>query len=259
MNCELSQLHLHGYLDGELDAAGAANFERHLSSCPECAEALAAEERLRQSLAQAELYERAPEVLRRRIQSSLPTPSAPKLTSRRLWLQLAAAALIGAVASYFAWRQVSNRGSFDQEVAAAAVDAHLRALQPGHLADVESTDQHTVKPWFEGRLDFAPPVRDFGEDGFPLTGGRLDVIHGNTVAALVFARRKHIVSVFVWKPQTAEPGSGQGQEQGYSWLAWQQDGFVFCAVSDAAPADLERLRQLFLKSSPSGFAPSPNS
>jgi anti-sigma factor RsiW len=120
-------------------------------------------------------------------------------------------------------------------------------LQPGHLTDVESTDQHTVKPWFEGKLDIAPPVHDFAGNGFPLLGGRLDVMQGQTVAALVYGRRKHIVNLFVWRSQDSVLFSGSGERQGYHWLAWKKDGFMFCAVSDTALEDLQLLKSLFLQ------------
>jgi len=118
-------------------------------------------------------------------------------------------------------------GSGEAELASAIVDAHLRSLQPGHLEDVVSTDQHTVKPWFDGKLDFAPPVRDFANEGFPLQGGRLDVVRGRTVAVLVYARRKHLVNVFVWPttPTTeadSEPVSGT--QLGYHWIDWRKSG-----------------------------------
>jgi anti-sigma factor RsiW len=146
------------------------------------------------------------------------------------------------------WKQlqVTRGANQTQLMAASLVDAHLRSLQPGHLTDVESTDQHTVKPWFDGRIDFAPPVRDFAGDGFPLVGGRLDVAGGRTVAALVYARRKHIINVFVEKAQPENYWNGAGEAQGYHWLAWQKDGFSFCAVSDVAPTDLAQLKQLSL-------------
>jgi anti-sigma factor RsiW len=128
----------------------------------------------------------------------------------------------------------------------AAVDAHLRSLQPGHLVDVQSADQHTVKPWFDGRWDFAPPVGDFSSNDFPLLGGRLDVIQGRTVAALVYGRRKHFINVFVEKSPPNAPRSGTGQEQGYHWSAWNRDGFNFCAVSDVSTMDLDQLKQLYL-------------
>jgi anti-sigma factor RsiW len=124
------------------------------------------------------------------------------------------------------------------------VDAHLRSLQPGHLEDVQSTDQHTVKPWFDGKLDFAPPVHDFVKEGFPLQGGRLDVVHGRTVAVLVYARRKHLINVFVWP--TTEPDSEplSGSQLGYHWMDWRKSGMEMCAVSDVSPDDLAELQHL---------------
>ena len=258
MGCELNQSRLHAYLDGELDASGAAEFERHLETCADCRKHLAAEEQLHDSLKQAQLYERAPQALRDKIWSALPQspPSRGRVreessssgaSSYWRWLAVAATLLL-ALAIAIGWRQFDRlkRNEYQPTLAAAVVDAHLRSMQPGHLADVVSTDQHTVKPWFDGKLNFAPPVRDFANDDFPLIGGRLDVIDGRTVAALVYGRRKHIVNVFVAKAQPAELWSGSGEIQGYHWLAWQNGAFAFCAVSDAAAPDLDQLKQLFV-------------
>ena len=249
MPSEHSPTELHGYLDGELDALSAANFEKHLETCPDCKRTLAAEEALRQSIRQAGLYERAPDSLRMSLlgKSQPPLPAVRSFPGARVspwrWLAIAAVLLF---ALFIGWRQLNRGPSNAQLTAASLVDAHLRSLQPGHLTDVESTDQHTVKPWFDGRIDFAPPVRDFAGDGFPLLGGRLDVAGGETVAALVYSRRKHIINVFVEKAQPEGYWNGVGESQGYHWLAWQKDGFSFCAVSDVAPTDLAQLKQLFL-------------
>jgi mycothiol system anti-sigma-R factor len=247
---EHSQTELHGYLDGELDAISAANFEKHLESCADCKKTLAAEEALRKSIQKANLYERAPESLRMSLlgkseaRSEVRQFPAPRAFPWR-WLAVAAVFLFVALVGWNLLRRPFSLTD-GQLMAASFVDAHLRSLQPGHLTDVESTDQHTVKPWFDGRIDFAPPVHDYASDGFPLLGGRLDVAGGRTVAALVYARRKHIVNVFVEKTQPQYSWTGSGEAQGYHWLAWQKDGFSFCAVSDVAPADLAQLQQLFL-------------
>ncbi|HEV2101369.1 MAG TPA: anti-sigma factor [Candidatus Acidoferrum sp.] len=250
MPCEQTQNQLHGYLDGELDPVSAASFEKHLETCPDCKQTLAAEEALHQSIQKANLYERAPESLRKSLMGKSEARSevkpfpAPRAFAWQ-WLAAAAVFLLAALAG---WQQLQKpQGlSESQVMAAALLDAHLRSLQPGHLTDVESTDQHTVKPWFDGRIDFAPPVRDFANDGFPLLGGRLDVAGGRTVAALVYARRKHIINVFVEKSQSENYWNGAGESQGYHWLVWQQNGFSFCAVSDVSPADLAQLQQHFL-------------
>jgi mycothiol system anti-sigma-R factor len=254
MGCELSTTRLHAYLDGELDAAGAAEFERHLEACPDCEIRLNTESQLHNALQQAGLYERAPSSLRAKLQASLPAPAPAaepqpnkvvSMPRRPTWGWLAAAAAL-LLAAALGWHQLGafRNSSYEQTLAAAVVDAHLRSMQPGHLEDVISTDQHTVKPWFDGRVDFAPPVRDLAADGFPLLGGRLDVLDGRTVAALVYGRRKHVINVFVTKSQAAEPWSGSGDLQGYHWLAWQDGDLSFCAVSDVAPPDLTQLRQL---------------
>ena len=249
MPCEQTENQLHGYLDGELDPVSAANFEKHLETCADCKQTLAAEEALHQSIQKANLYERAPASLRKsllgRPQQS-PAVRAFPAPRAFAWQWLAAAAVI-LLTVLVGWQQLQKpRGvSEAQLMAATLVDAHLRSLQPGHLTDVESTDQHTVKPWFDGRIDFAPPVHDFAGDGFPLLGGRLDVADGRTVAALVYGRRKHIINVFVEKSPPENYWNGAGESQGYHWLAWQKDGFSFCAVSDVASPDLAQLKQLF--------------
>jgi anti-sigma factor (TIGR02949 family) len=250
MSCELTGSVLHGYLDGELDAARAADFERHLVTCPECVCALEAQENLRSALQSAALYEPAPSALRKKLHADLGAPvrvlppSAIFRPNPWRWLAVAAVLLLAAVAGWRLLPGLSNNRT-EAALAAAVVDAHLRSLQPGHLEDVVSTDQHTVKPWFDGKLDFAPPVRDFAEGGFPLQGGRLDVIRGRSVAVLVYARRKHVINVFVWP--TSEPDSplASGSQLGYNWVEWRKDGMQLYAVSDVSPAGLIELHRLF--------------
>lgn len=250
MSCELTQSVLHGYIDGELDAARAADFERHLVSCAECVAALEAQEALRASLQRAGLYERAPQALHKKLRADLGSPSVIELpiaaaprTPSWAWLAVAAAFVLAAL---LGWRLVEKRGDIRESAyVSAIVDAHLRSLQPGHLEDVISTDQHTVKPWFDGKLDFAPPVRDFASDGFPLQGGRLDVVHGRTVAVSVYARRRHIVNVFFWPSTNGDAAPRSGSHLGYQWVDWRMDGMEMCAVSDVASADLDTLQRLF--------------
>lgn len=247
MKCELAQTRLHAYFDGELDAVGAAEFERHLESCPDCTAALASEESLRQSIQQAGLRKHAPESLERKVRSKFPAAShRTGGNSVWRWGAIAAALLLVTLLGLQVFPNLNPFGRQSTPVT-AAVDAHLRSLQPGHLADVESTDQHTVKPWFAGKLDFSPPVRDFASDGFPLTGGRLDALDGRAVAALVYGRRKHLVNVFISRAIGSRPWSGSGSQQGYQWAAWQKDDLAFVAVSDVSAADLQEFKQLFLK------------
>lgn len=247
MSCEYSRAVLHGYLDGELDAARSLEFERHLESCRECASALGAEEALRSSLQRSGLYERTSPVLRQKVQAGIKAVNRARAESRPVawrWLAVAAAILLVAGVSWLA--MPSLRGPAATTVSAAElIDAHIRSLQPGHLTDVISSDQHTVKPWFDGKLDFIPPVKDYADDGFPLVGGRLDVLNGHSVAALVYSRRKHFINVFVWPtPQSDSPLHISNVHQGFQWVHWRHQGMEFCAVSDVSIPDLSELAQL---------------
>ncbi len=247
MSCDRTDSVLHAYFDDELDPLGAAEFERHLAQCADCIEGLQTLKSLRSSMSAAQLYEKTPDSLRKKVLTDMHSskPVAPKPASAPWrWLALAAALLLFALTG---WELVSVRLRNDKEavLAAEVVDAHLRSLQPGHLSDVVSTDQHTVKPWFEGKVDFAPPVKDFAEQGFPLQGGRLDVVHGRTIAALVYGRRKHVVNIFIWPTSENDAAPQTGSQQGYNWIEWRQGGMEFCAVSDAAASDLEQLHLLF--------------
>jgi mycothiol system anti-sigma-R factor len=249
VSCEITRTVLHGYLDGELDATRAAEFERHLESCRECVNTLGTEEALRSSLQRSGLYEHAPVSLRKKIRADLDAATEPVVTPRIpvwRWLAVAAAILIVAGVSWFAWpRAAKDSASTTPFTVAEIIDAHVRSLQPGHLTDVASTDQHTVKPWFNGKLAFVPPVKDFADEGFPLIGGRLDVLGGQNVAALVYTRRKHIINVFVLP--TKEPDSpihAPGLRQGYQWRHWRRQGMEYCAISDVSDSDIYELVQL---------------
>jgi anti-sigma factor RsiW len=251
VNCDRTPTQLHAYFDGELDAVTSAAFETHLESCSECQSVLASQQALRASLAKANLYEKAPASVHRAIAAKLPAaPNAAGAVvqpapSRWRWFAVAASLLLVATLGWQLFQHFAGPQP-NSTVVAAALDAHLRSLQAGHLADVQSTDQHTVKPWFDGKLDFAPPVRDFANDGFPLLGGRLDVLDGKTVAALVYGRRKHIINVFVSPADASARATRSGESRGYHWLAWRNGGFDFVAVSDVNSADLQQLSQLVL-------------
>jgi mycothiol system anti-sigma-R factor len=249
VSCDYTRTALHGYLDGELDATRAAEFERHMENCRECANSLGTEESLRASIQGAGLYEQAPVSLRKKVRADLGAGTTSPLALRFLgwrWLAVAAAILIVATVTWYARPRLQNSVASSPFTAAEIIDAHVRSLQPGHLTDVASTDQHTVKPWFDGKLAFIPPVRDFSDEGFPLIGGRLDVLGGQNVAALVYARRKHVINVFVLPTKEPDtPIHPPGGRQGYQWVHWRHQGMEFCAVSDGSASDLHELAQLF--------------
>jgi len=246
--CENNQLLLDGYFDGELDLVRNLEFEEHVKSCPQCAQELRAQQAVRDSLRAANLYERAPESLRARVRAALPAEIRPRPipTPRRPvleWLAVAAAILI---AVFLGAKVLPGIGGKTQNLVAEEILAsHIRSMQAGHLLDVESTDQHTVKPWFDGKLDFAPPVVDLATQGFPLVGGRLDYIDHRNVAALVYRRQKHFINVFIWPEEVKDTKPPELQTiQGYNLLFWSHDGMVFCAASDLNVTELRQLAEL---------------
>lgn len=236
---------LDGYFDGELDAARAAEFEAHLRGCSACTATLARHQALRDAIGAAGLYAKAPASLRGRVGADLPPRAEAPSRSGWAW-RAAGLAAAAAMILIGVWRFAPVRPDDAQGVLVAQVlDAHLRSLQPSHLTDVASTDQHTVKPWFDGKLDFAPPVTDLATDGFPLVGGRLDVIGGRSVAGLVYGRRKHVINLFVWPADASDTGSSaSGSARGYRWVCWNRGGMRFWAVSDVAAGDLAELARL---------------
>jgi anti-sigma factor RsiW len=248
MNCEFAQTSVHAYFDGELDAVRSADFEVHADICVECQAELRAIGTLRRRFQDSDLFEHASPQLVNRIRKQIAQETGEKTSKsfsvRRSFLIPAFGALATAAAVLVVFFALQSHEQSTQ-ITAELIDAHVRSLQPGHLTDVLSTDQHTVKPWFDGKLDFIPPVSDFSQQGFPLVGGRLDIIDGRDVAALVYSRHKHLINVFVW-PYGGKESSlvDSGSRQGYNWLQWQSNEMEFCLVSDASLEDLRELRKI---------------
>jgi len=259
VNCELTQRYVPGYLDGELDLVRTIEMESHLKGCPTCAQELETLKALRGALQRSALAYAAPSALRERIQTSLRASSRADVQERKLkWAslniwQLAGAFALLALISITSWQLTARfrAPSVDQQIAAEVFASHVRSLEANHLMDVASTDQHTVKPWFDGKLDFSPPVEDLASDGFPLVGGRLDYLEGREVAALVYQRRKHFINVFVL-PDSAETNSTPAiqSRQGYNIMKWSRGGFQFWAVSDVAAPDLAEFVRLLQARAP---------
>ena len=248
MTCEFSPITVHGYLDGELDAIRSAEFERHLETCAECQASLQTMESLRARLQQSNLYEHASPLLREQVRKQLGLATGAVHVSAMPWhrrfLVPVFAGFAAAAALLILFFLIPQRNQ-TARVTAELVDAHIRSLQPGHLTDVQSTDQHTVKPWFDGRLDFIPPVGDYSAQGFPLLGGRLDVVDGHTVAGVVYGRRKHLINLFAWPVRGREAfPDASGTRQGYNWIMWRSGDMHLCLVSDVSAADLHTLKNL---------------
>jgi anti-sigma factor RsiW len=240
-------------VDGEGMPAELAAIEAHLAGCGTCRAHVAGKRKLGAAIRQhAERYQ-APAALKERWRN-IATTTAPdsseirpfrhpvrqRLAQPPRWLGMAASIAFAAVFSAGAMHLLDRQTAETQVLADEIVSSHVRSLVAGHLYDVESTDQHTVKPWFAGKLSFSPPVRDLATQGYPLLGGRLDYLGQQEVAALIYRHDKHIINLFVW-PASDQPNlvvSGP-TEQGYNTLHWRRDGMNFWAVSDVNQADLQ--------------------
>jgi anti-sigma factor RsiW len=239
--CADQLLLLGGLVDGELDAANIALVEAHVARCEGCREELERLQAVRRLLAADGVRHEAPEGLDRRI-AELPELS-PARTPRRLpgWLAPGVAgALAAALAIVALTGPLQQQSALDQQI----VSSHVRSLQPGHLIDVRTSDRHVVKPWFNGRIDFSPPVPELADRGFPLVGGRLDSIDGKTVPAIVYKRRLHTVNVYVWPSVNAR--SRETVKDGFAIEEWSKDGMRFAAVSDIPAAELRQFHMLFV-------------
>ena len=269
MICEEAIKLMDGYLDGELDLMTSQKIEQHLRDCRKCEQAYEAHTALAHAISRGAPYHRAPAELRQRVQSSLrdavgvrASRSAARenhasLTSRWAkrrpvlpeipwnWLALAAAIILAAIiASSFLPRL--RPPTSDQFLATQLIASHVRSLMADHLTDVASSDQHTVKPWLDTKLDFAPPVVDLSSEGFPLIGGRLDYLDNRPVAALVYGRRKHFINLFVWPAASDEAKAPKTiTREGYQLLHWADSDFNYWAVSDISDGELQTFKRSF--------------
>jgi len=245
MNCHEIHPLLHAYVDSELDLMPSLEVDRHLKSCAACAAMKRSLESLRTGLRNADLAYRAPESLRTRIRESVAAQSEekPQRASRPWMWQLLALGSLGFAIVTLMIQPAANSSS--DRLADEAISDHVRSLMAGHLMDVASTDQHTVKPWFNGKIDFAPEVKDFAAQGFPLVGGRLDYLEGQTVAALVYQRNKHTINAFVWPGKIATPVTTIQQRRGYTVINRDVNGLHYCIVSDLNGTELQEFVNLF--------------
>jgi anti-sigma factor RsiW len=267
VNCKEVINLMDGYLDSELDPITSQTIERHLRDCANCAQAYKAHGLLMRAIGSASPYYKAPAGLRERIESSLreevgerpmrdrsqPRPWLfPKRTEAKTvlvgtpwnWLALAAAVITAAIIAFNLVPRL--RPGVDQLLATQLIASHVRSLMANHLTDVASSDQHTVKPWLDTKLDFAPAVPDLSSKGFPLVGGRLDYLDNRPVAALIYQRRKHFINLFVWPIESnAAKATKTMSHQGYQLLHWADSDFNYWAVSDVNADDLQTFQRDF--------------
>ena len=255
MQCAVCRALLDAYLDGELAEHERVAVREHLAGCADCSRDLAALERA-SSLAQEHLvhYE-APDVLKARIASAIAgeraepdegvsDPPPARAPRRRTWL-LAAAGVLIALASAGLTYAVMRGGNRSQALADAVLASHIRSLQPGHLTDVQSTNEHNVKPWFNGRVNLSPKVPALDSAGFPLVGGRLDYLDGRVVAAVVYARRQHLINVDTWPEQGPDEALDSTSAQGYHLIHWRSDNVEYWVVSDLESRELSQFVSLY--------------
>jgi anti-sigma factor RsiW len=252
MTCDEARILLHALIDGELDAGHARAVEDHIAGCAACAAELAAYRTMSKAIAGADLRYTAPPALRRRIEASLPQSQAP---SRRAVLRgFAMGSAVSAIAAT-GLVAIVLRSDDEARIESEIVSAHLRSLQAGHLTDVISTDQHTVKPWFNGKLDVAPPVVDLTAQGFTLIGGRLDYVDARAIGAIVYRRRAHVINLFVAQAASAEPHTARIETiQGFNIRRWSERGLNYWAVSDLAADELAEFGEKFETAMKSGTA-----
>jgi anti-sigma factor RsiW len=250
MTCDEAEILLHALIDGELDAGHAREVEDHIAGCPRCAAALQTYRDMSKAVAGANLHYTAPPELRRRIEAALPQARAP---SRRGVLRgFAMGSAISAIAASGLFA-VILRNDDEQRIQSEVVSAHLRSLQAGHLTDVLSTDQHTVKPWFNGRLDVAPPVVDLTAQGFTLIGGRLDYVDTRPIGAIVYRRRSHVINLFVAQTASTERRAAKIESlQVFNIRHWSDRGLNYWAVSDLGPDELAEFGEKFESAMRSG-------
>jgi anti-sigma factor RsiW len=239
MTCDEFKQQSQEYLDTRLKVDDAARVEDHAKNCPACARELANAKTLSSAVRNPRLVYKAPDALKRRIEVLGRAPVRP----RRIWpLALAASIAIVATAGWTFYRMAINAP--DESTTRDVVASHIRSLMADHIADVASTDKHTVKPWFNGKLPFSPHVDDFAAKGFALTGGRLDYVADTPVAALIYQRRKHVINVFTWPAGENSSASSVSVRRGYNVLHWMGNGMQYWAVSDLNATELAELKTL---------------
>jgi anti-sigma factor RsiW len=246
VNCVRLRQVLDAWIDGELDHATSAEIAVHLDSCSACASLRHERDELRALLRGGAQYHRAPPAfqssVRRRLAAAADAGDAPR--SRPSWLQAAAlivfAAVVSALAGYWVGRPAPDSTLREQVVA-----SHVASLGSArHLTEVVSADRHTVKPWFQGKVDFAPTVRDLSGHGFVLAGGRLDHVADRQAAAIVYRVRNHVINLFVWRAGANDEPFAVSAARGFNLVTWSEAGLGFAAVSDVDVRDIERFARL---------------
>lgn len=259
MNCEDFRNYIDAYIDNELEVAATILVQHHLRDCARCQRLLETRIAVRALLSNPDIRFEVPDALFGKIQSALPAVRSHAKPPSNAWFPFSwfsvPFALAATVAVMLGLVFLNRDAIFDHArsnniLAQEVISSHVRSLLATHLLDVPSTDQHTVKPWFNGKLKFSPPVQDFANHGFPLIGGRLDYVNGQEVAALVYQRYRHVINMFVWPSGSVHSAPAETfTRDGYNVFHWNRDGFEYWAVSDVNAEDLKTFTALQMQQS----------
>jgi anti-sigma factor RsiW len=245
MTCQDARLIIDAYLDAELDLTKTLELEQHLKTCNACQKIYQNRLMLQKAIRSGSLYHEPTAALYDNILSTLPRQTSTRRLSRvftRQGLGIAASIIL-AMMTIWGLSHSSYFALPDDKLAQDVVASHIRSLMANHLTDVVSSDQHTVKPWFNGKLTFSPTVSDYSADGFVLIGGRLDYLDATPVAALIYKHQQHIINLFIW-PSVADSPQARTTRQGYHLVHWTLNGMNYYAVSDLNETDLLRFAAL---------------
>jgi anti-sigma factor RsiW len=256
MTCTSTRELIESYLDGEVDASLRAEVQDHLTSCSSCAETYARLRELQGNVRSQAPYYDPPADLRRRVRTALAqaansegkSDSVARRSAPWQWIAIAASVLL-AVSLALNVALFRPQGDDRDTLAQNIVSSHVRSLIGAHLLDVPSSDQHTVKPWFSGKLDFSPDVKDFASEGFPLMGGRIEYMADRPAAALVYQRRRHVINVFIWPSVSSASSADELARNGYNIIHWSKAGMTYWAVSDLGLNELRQFAELYKRDS----------
>jgi anti-sigma factor RsiW len=246
MTCKETKPLLNAYVDGELDSAGSPAVETHMRGCASCLGEVESLHALASAIENGSLRFKAPAHLKRKVQGATRAAKPPARSSFFDWRWasvLASVVLVAAVT----WTTTTHwtRSASETLLVNDIVSSHVRSMMANHVTDVASSNSHTVKPWFSGKLDYSPPTKDFTEQGYRLIGGRLDYLDNRPVAALVYQRSQHFINLFVWPSNdSASAKEQQLARQGYNLIHWNQSGTTYWLVSELNLPELEECARL---------------
>jgi anti-sigma factor RsiW len=241
MDCNETDRLLDAYIDGELELTRQLDLEAHLSACPICKKAAEAANNFRLLVRMNMLVYKAPPQLKATIRAALRKESGSRLGwVSRFWLPLTGMAGILLLGLSLAWAWIADAHHKDRELIAEAISDHSRSLLANHLLDMTSSDQHAVKPWLTGKLDFSPPVPDLADLGYKLLGGRIDLLGSRPVPAIVYQYQGHFINVFVWPAASHAIDFDVQSQQGYSFCGWNKAGLNYLIISELSPTDMEK-------------------